>query len=88
MRRSSATRRLRFLAAAYSGVGSLIRNCSVTPSPTWFFCRYVCSSFLENAIYAYVDHNNKNPKPFVWTKKADEIIEKVERCKAILETGH
>src|SRR2546427_2915337 len=43
---------------------------------------------LENAIYAYVDHNNKNPKPFVWTKKADEIIEKVERCKAILETGH
>lgn len=43
---------------------------------------------LEDAIYAYVDHHNKNPKPFVWTKKADEIIEKVERCKAILKTSH
>ncbi len=43
---------------------------------------------LEKAIYDYVEHNNKNPKPFVWTKKADEIIEKVERCKAILKTAH
>jgi len=43
---------------------------------------------LESAIYAYVDANNRNPKPFVWTKKADEIIVKVKRCKAILKTGH
>lgn len=43
---------------------------------------------LEAAIYAYVAHHNAHPKPFVWTKKADEIIEKVEHCKAILKTGH
>jgi len=43
---------------------------------------------LEDAIYAYVDHHNKNPKPFVWTKKVDDIIEKVDRCKAILKTVH
>lgn len=43
---------------------------------------------LEQAIYEYIEHNNKNPKPLVWTKKADEIIEKVDRCKAILKTLH
>jgi len=43
---------------------------------------------LELAIYDYVARHNKNPKPFVWTKKADDIIEKVERCKAILKTSH
>lgn len=43
---------------------------------------------LETAIYDYVAAHNKNPKPFVWTKKADEIIEKVEHCKAILKTVH
>lgn len=43
---------------------------------------------LITAIDDYVVHNNKNPRPFVWTKKADDIIQKVERCKAILRTGH
>lgn len=43
---------------------------------------------LEKAIYDYIEHNNKNPKPFIWTKKADEIIQKVNRCKAVLETLH
>lgn len=43
---------------------------------------------LEEAIYDFIKHNNQQPKPFVWTKKVDEILEKVDRCKAILETGH
>lgn len=43
---------------------------------------------LEVAIYDYIKHNNTAPQPFVWTKKADEIIAKVNRCKAILKTGH
>lgn len=43
---------------------------------------------LEEAIDEYVRHNNANPRPFVWTAKADAIIEKVKRCKAILETLH
>jgi transposase len=43
---------------------------------------------LIQAIEDYIAHNNKEPKPFVWTKKAEEIIEKVNRCKAIMETLH
>jgi len=43
---------------------------------------------LVQAIEDYIAHNNADPKPFVWTKKADEIIEKVDRCKAILKTLH
>ena len=43
---------------------------------------------LEQAIYGYIENNNRNPKPFIWTKKADEIIKKVNRCKAVLETLH
>jgi transposase len=32
---------------------------------------------LEQTIRDYLDTNNRNPKPFVWTKTADEILEKV-----------
>jgi transposase len=43
---------------------------------------------LIAAIEAYIQENNKNPKPFIWTKTADEIIAKVNRGKAILKTLH
>lgn len=44
---------------------------------------------LEQAIRAYVQHNNDLPKPFIWTKTADEILASVARfCKRTLETGH
>jgi len=43
---------------------------------------------LEQAIYEYIKNHNQNPKPFIWTKKADEIIAKVNRCKVVLETLH
>src|SRR6266850_2470036 len=36
---------------------------------------------LIQAIQFYIDHNNTNPKPFVWTKRVDQILEKVARCK-------
>ena len=41
---------------------------------------------LIAAIEGYIKINNANPKPFVWTKTADEIIAKVNRGKAILNT--
>lgn len=41
-------------------------------------------SELIQAIESYIEENNNHPKPFVWTKTADEIIEKVNRCKTIL----
>jgi len=43
---------------------------------------------LINAIHEYIQLNNENPKPFVWTKKADNILEKVNRCKAVIGTLH
>ena len=32
---------------------------------------------LIDAIYEYLEKHNENPKPFVWTKTADEILEKL-----------
>jgi transposase len=43
---------------------------------------------LIAAIEEYIRLNNQDPKPFVWTKKVDEIIQKISRCKAIMETLH
>jgi len=43
---------------------------------------------LVAAIEEYIIMNNQDPKPFVWTKKAEEILEKVTYCKAIIETLH
>ena len=35
---------------------------------------------LITAILEYVDVNNKNPKPFIWTAKASDILQKVIRA--------
>ena len=43
---------------------------------------------LIAAIEEYIRLNNQDPKPFVWTKKVDQIIQKISRCKAIIETLH
>ena len=40
---------------------------------------------LIDAIEAYVRHSNQNPKPFVWTAKAENIIAKYRRAKAVLD---
>src|SRR5487761_1809243 len=40
---------------------------------------------LERAINDYVEHNNANPKVFVWTKSANDIILKVNRGRAALK---
>ena len=40
---------------------------------------------LIAAIEAYIQHHNSNPKPFVWTAKAEDIIAKYRRAKAILD---
>lgn len=43
---------------------------------------------LIAAIQEYLAQNNKQPKPFVWTATAQQIIDKVNRCKGISETLH
>lgn len=40
---------------------------------------------LEQAIRDYIDHHNANPKSFVWTKKAEDILEKVARARKALD---
>lgn len=38
---------------------------------------------LERAIEEYLEENNKQPKRFIWTATAQEILANVHRCKAI-----
>jgi len=35
---------------------------------------------LERAIMDYIENNNRDPKPFVWTASADSILGKVQAC--------
>ena len=39
---------------------------------------------LQNAIFDYIQQHNSQPKPFIWTAKATDILEKVKRGKAAL----
>lgn len=42
---------------------------------------------LIEAIGAYVDHHNDQPKPFIWTAKAADILEKVKRARKTLDNA-
>ena len=42
---------------------------------------------LIMAIGQYIDRHNDNPKPFVWTAKATDILEKVKRARKALDIG-
>ena len=42
---------------------------------------------LEAAIHAYIDTHNAKPKPFRWTKSADDILAAINRfCRRTLDT--
>jgi transposase len=46
---------------------------------------------LEELILAigdYIDRHNQNPKPFIWTARASDILEKVKRARRALNKGH
>ena len=44
---------------------------------------------LKAAIDDFIEHHNRDPKPFVWHKSADQILESVARfCKRINDSGH
>ncbi len=42
---------------------------------------------LIDAVMNYIDQHNQDPKPFVWRKTADEIIEKVGRARLALDNA-
>ncbi len=41
-------------------------------------------SELTAAIDEYLAHHNQQPKPFIWTAKASDILEKIKRGRAAL----
>jgi transposase len=44
---------------------------------------------LEAAIKRYIEHGNADPKPFIWTKTADEILDSIARfCQRTSNSGH
>ena len=43
---------------------------------------------LERAIHDNLTHYNQHAKPFIWTKDADTILAKVDRCKEVLNAPH
>jgi transposase len=43
---------------------------------------------LITAIGGYIDHYNSHPKPFIWTAKASDILEKVKRARRTLDNRH
>ncbi len=40
---------------------------------------------LVDAIMNFINEHNKNPRPFIWTANAQEIIEKVRRARVSLD---
>ena len=40
---------------------------------------------LIAAIEEYLEVHNANPKPLIWTARADDALEKVKRCRAKLD---
>src|SRR5580704_13856686 len=43
---------------------------------------------LIMAIGEYIDKHNQSPKPFIWTAKASDILEKVTRARRALDNRH
>jgi transposase len=43
---------------------------------------------LIGAIGDYIDNHNQDPKPFIWTAKATDILEKVKRARTALNNRH
>lgn len=45
-------------------------------------------SKLVEAIYEYIEENNKEPKPFVWKASVNSILGKINYCKELYGTSH
>jgi transposase len=43
---------------------------------------------LISAILEFIRIQNQQPKPFIWTRKVEPILDKLSHCKAVYETLH
>ena len=67
--------------------GMLLRRDHHTAHPT---DSYSSVTDLEAAIYDYLAHHNEAPKPFRWTKSAEDILARERRALDALDEirGH
>ena len=74
--------------------GDRCSNAAVLPDERWFReitdkairrGSFTSVDELIDAIQEFIDVHNDDPKPFVWTATADEIIEKVQRGRVALK---
>lgn len=83
--------RVPFVENEFSSIASASRNrsreCIPNLSPSQIR-QLIPSISLERAIYDFVEHSNDDPQPFVWTATPQSILEKIDRCKRMLETQH
>ena len=50
---------------------------------------FASTDALSAAIHAYIDHTNAEPRPFRWTKTADDILASIGRfCQRTSNSGH
>ncbi len=68
---------------AEHGRAVLSRHLGESPAP-WRV--HQMSPELVNAIDEYIAHHNTNPKPFIWTKSARDILQKVIRANSRLSS--
>jgi len=52
----------------------------------WHDCDLV-ELHRDSCILAYIEEHNRQPKPFIWTAKANDILAKVKRAKANLNNS-
>lgn len=44
---------------------------------------------LETAVKEYIEEHNETPRPFIWTKSADEILDAIKRfCLRTSDSAH
>lgn len=68
----STSRRLRARGSTWSSGGSV----SSPTKPSVVACSARWTQLIE-AIFAYLDAHNADPKPFIWTVSSEEILAKV-----------
>ena len=49
---------------------------------------HTSSNQLKTAIHAYLDAHNETPKPFKWTKSADQVLESIARFATRTSASH
>jgi hypothetical protein len=48
-------------------------------------CELRQASRFDSGNREFIEERNRDPKPFIWTARAEDILEKIERCRRRLE---